>query len=460
MQTADYLIIGNGAAGATAAETFRKHNRQATIVVATAEPYPMYSRPGLAYVLNNTIPAPQIITRGLDWYQERQIDLFHGEAHRILPQQKQVLFTNGDRIRYGKLLIAVGARATKAPYTGADLRGVVYLDTMAGTEEMIRLSRRARKAVVIGGGITAMEMVEGLAARGVETHYFLRRDRLWSQVFNEAEAAILEKRMASHHIRIHYHTEISEILGNRRGNVRAVRLQSGEEFKCDMVGIGIGVRPQVGLVANSPIEVDRGILVDEYFQTAVPDIYAAGDCAQVYDRWTQSHQLDILWPSAVAAGNAAALNMLGRQFPYKKGSPFNACLLFGLHISTLGQINPRPDENESDPHVLQHISRGSSEVWFTSPQRYRSAWSKEDENTIRLIINERRRLVGALIMGEQILADCIRYLIENEIDISAMTADLAAGGQRMQFALQSYWKSLQQQLPSATVQSGNGERVR
>ena len=348
---------------------------------------------------------------------------------------------NGRFLSYDRLLIATGARAIPAPYPGGDLDGVVFLDTMDGTNDLIKKAKRARRAVVIGGGITAMEMAEGLAHRGVETHYFLRRDRLWSKVFNNAEAALLEKKMKSHHVHIHYNTEAVEILGNRRGKVRAVKRKDGTEFKCDLVGMAIGVKPLIDVVKDTPIETDRAILVDEFLRTNVPNVFAAGDCAQVYDRWTEKHMVDILWPSAVAEGNAAALNMVGKPHAYVKGSPFNACLLFGLHIATMGQINPRREEDEDEPQILQHVSRGSSEVWYTYPRPYRSAWAKEGDNTTRLVISG-NKLVGALVIGEQSLADPLRYLIEKQIDVSFMMPELMTGGDLMRRSLLHYWNQL------------------
>ncbi len=442
IMTTHYVIIGNGAAGATAAETIRHTDPHGRITIVTAEPYPMYSRPGLAYVLINEIPAHQVICRDLDWYEKLGIDLVLGKAVRLDTTRREVHLDNGRVLRYGRLLIAAGARATPPPYPGSDLDGVVFLDTLDGTKALVKKARRAKRAVVIGGGITAMEMAEGLAHRGVETHYFLRRDRLWSKVFNDAEAKLLEEKIRAHHVHIHYNTEAVEILGNRRGKVRGVRLKDGAEFKCDLVGVAIGVRPQIGLVKDTPIATDRAILVNEYMESSAPHVYAAGDCAQVYDRWTQAHMLDILWPSAVAEGNAAGLNMAGRRRAYVKGSPFNACLLFGLHIVTMGQINPRRDgEDEAEPEILQHVSRGSSEVWYTRPRPYKSAWAKDGDNTARLIISG-SRLVGALVIGEQSVADPLRYLIERQINITPMREQLAAGGECMRQALLQYWQNL------------------
>lgn len=437
-----YVIIGNGAAGATAAETIRTQDRHGRITIVTAEPYPMYSRPGLAYVLINEIPAHQVISRDLAWYEKLEIGLVLGKAINLDTSRQEVHLDNGRTLKYDRLLIATGARATPPPYPGHDREGVVYLDTLEGTKALIKKAKRAKRAVVIGGGITALELSEGLARRGVETHYFLRRNRLWGKVFNDAEARLLEEKMRAHHVHIHYNTEAVEILGSRRGKVRGVRLKDGSEFKCDLVGVAIGVRPQIELVKDTPIATDRAILVNEQMETSVPNIYAAGDCAQVYDRWTETHMLDILWPSAVAEGNAAGLNMAGKPHAYVKGSPFNACLLFGLHIVTMGQINPRRDgEDEAEPEILQHVSRGSSEVWYTRPRPYKSAWAKDGDNTTRLIISG-NHLAGALLIGEQSLADPLRYLIEHQINISPMRAQLAAGGDAMRHALMQYWQNL------------------
>lgn len=455
MNAIRYLIIGNGAAGVTAAETIRNNDPAGQITVVSAEPHPMYSRPGLAYVLLDAISPRQVFSRQPEWYKQFRVNLVYGRAIKLDTERRLVGLDNGKVLPYDRLLIATGARATPAPYPGGDLQGVTFLDTLDGTTDLIRQAKRARRAVVIGGGITALEMTEGLAHRGVETHYFVRRDRLWGRVFNDDEAKILEAQMHEHGAIIHYNTEITEILGNNRGKVRGVKLKNGEEFKCDLVGIAIGVKPVIDLVKNTPIETDRAILVNEFMESNVPNVYVAGDCAQVFDRWTQQHMLDILWPSAVAEGRAAALNMVGKRYRYIKGSPFNACLLFGLHIATMGQINPRREEDDVEPEIVEHLSRGSSEVWFTLPRLYHSAWSQDGPNTIRLVLSG-DYLVGALVIGDQSVSDPLRYLIENQINIKNLSPALRAGGPALRQSLIKFW----QQVNTTQTQSNLVESVR
>jgi NAD(P)H-nitrite reductase large subunit len=225
--------------------------------------------------------------------------------------------------------------------------------------------------------------------------------------------------------------------------VRAVRLKNGKEFKCNLVGVAIGVRPLLDLVQNTPIKIDRAIIVDQTMQSSVRNVYAAGDCAQVYDQWSGQHMLDILWPSAVAEGHAAGLNMVGKQQAYEKGSPFNACLLFGLHITTMGQINPRRGDDDDEPEVLQYLSRGSSEVWYTYPRHYASAWSEDGDNTMRLVMDG-DYLVGALVLGDQSATDPLRYIIENRINFREIHPDLSIGGLALKRSVLGFWANLNQ----------------
>jgi len=439
MTTTSYLIIGNGAAGATAAETIRQRDGQGGITIVTAEAYPMYSRPGLAYVATGEIPPHQVIARTPEWYDRQRIERLQAEAARLDVRARRVGLADGRSLSYDRLLIATGARAVPPPYDGGELDGVVYLDTLDGTRHLLRKARRARRAVVIGGGITALEMAEGLARQGVETHYFVRGSSLWSKVFNEAESAILEEKLSQHGVIVHYRTEVSEILGNWRGKVRAVRLKDGTEFKCDLFGVAIGVKPHLGWLQGSPLQMDRAILVDDYLQTNVPGVYAAGDCAQVLDRWTGQYMLDVLWPSAVAEGRAAGVNMANGRVPYQKGIPFNVCLLFGLHITAIGQVNPHRDAAD-EAEEFQAISRGSSEVWFTFPRHYSSAWAAKGPNTLRLVLDG-NKVVGALIVGEQSTADALRDLIEYEADVSGLKPFLRADSDRLKCEILKFWKS-------------------
>jgi len=417
-----YVIIGNGAAGITAAEELRRRDAPASISIASDERHAMYSRPGLAYVLIDEVSPEQAVARKPEWYARQRIDLIHSRAERIDFEARQAHLANGQRLAYDALLIAVGARAVPAPFPGNDLDGVVYLDNMDNTLDIIQRAKAARAAVVVGGGITALEMAEGLAHHGVETHYLVRKHNLWSALLSDAESRLVEKQVLHHGVHIHYGSEIAEIVG--RGNrVTGVRTNQDERIACQIVGVAIGVKPNLALAKNTPLKTDRGILTDEHLQTNVPRVFAAGDCAQIYDAWSGEHRVDSLWPTAVASARAAAANMTGARQPYRKGVPFNAALLFGLHLTAIGQVGAA-GRDEDEAEELSFISRGSSEVWTAKPGGgYTSAWADDGVSSQRLIVRD-NTIVGALLLGNQRLADPLRDLIDWRANVAAIKARL------------------------------------
>ncbi len=441
-----YLILGNGAAGATAAETIRARDPAGQITLVSAERHPVYSRPGLAYVITQLIPARQILTRPADWYPQLQLRLLYGRATRLDLAGHQVLLDSGLVLGYDRLLLATGSRAVPLPYPGSQLDGVVYLDSLDGAIDLVRRLRSATRAVVVGSGITAFELSEGFAHNQLETHHCIRRQTLWGAVFNQAESDLLAERMTRHAVKLHYNTEIREVLGDRRQRVQGIRLANGETLACQLVGAGVGVQPVLDYARGTALKIERGVLVNEFLESSQRDVYAAGDCAQIWDRWTQTYCVDDLWPTAVAAGRIAGHNLAGGCEVYEKGTPLNACLLFGLHVTAMGQLGG--GREAAEPAVLQHLSRGSSEAWAQRPVGYASAWSQDGPNSVRLALSD-NRLVGALVMGQQTLANPLRDLIAGRVDIRGLKPYLQSGGPAMIQAVLDFWRQLQAGRPTA-----------
>lgn len=446
MTTYHYLIIGNGAAGMSAAEIIRKLDPSGRITIVTNEPYLFYSRPGIAYFITNVIPERQLISRHQSFYRQNQINLKFGYVNHLDLRGQLAFLEKGEPIAYDVLLLATGSQAMLPPIPGIELEGVVTLDSLEDAKRVIHYGRRSKSAVVVGGGITAMELAEGLNEQGARTHFLQRGSRLWPRLFDEWESKIIESQVQHHGITLHYNEEIAEILG-KRGKVVGVRLESGRVIKCQTVGVAIGVRPNRQLVEGLPVSYDKGILVNELMQTSISTIFAAGDVAQVYDRWTGQHQLDVLWPSAINEGRAAGYNMVevvrGRNsyFRYKKDSPFNCALLFGTHLTAIGQVGNRSDRNHAE---LSYLSRGSSHVW-TAPfgSNYRSAWDKKGQNSLRIIMAN-GRIVGALLLGNQELADPLRQFINQEVDLSIYESALLSGQETMPETILEAWRNWHQ----------------
>lgn len=446
MRSIHYLVIGNGAAGLSAAEVIRTRDESARITIVSNESQRFYSRPGIAYYLSGQIPAGQLITRSESFYRGHRLDLLHSTVTSLDLEARHVLLENGQALPFDVLLLAMGASAVRPPFQGSDLDGVVTFDTLDDAKNIVALSRRAKRAVVVGGGITALELAEGLQHRGVRTTLLQRGDRVWPRLFDTRESAIIEEAIKHEGIEILYGEELSEIQG-KKGRVRGVLLKSGKELGCQIVGVAIGVRPVLSLVEETSLEKDRGLLVNNHLQTNVREVFAAGDVAQVHDRWTGKHNLDVLWPSAINEGRAAGYNMVDiahgnePQRIYQKGSPFNAVLLFGVHLSVIGHVGNQNIENSEE---FQHMSRGSSNVW-TSPfsSRYRSAWDKKGTNSIRIVMSG-GKIVGALIMGDQRSADPLRDLIENEVILQDHQQQLMDAGERLPELISNVWQQWRQ----------------
>jgi nitrite reductase (NADH) large subunit len=242
-----YIIIGMGVAGITAALTLRTLDQSAEIVLIGDDPHGFYSRPGLAYALNGEIPEKSLyLSSKKDWKGLNIHQVIEGQVTRLDPPAHQIEVDPTGLLTYDRLLIATGASAVPLQVPGANLRGVVKLDSFEDSRQILSLARRAKTAVVVGGGIIAVELVEGLIAQKVKVHYLLRGDRYWANVLDEAESRLIENRLVQHGVTIHYQAEIAQIL-EKRGKVNAVQTTKGEVIPCRMVAVGVGVRARMEL---------------------------------------------------------------------------------------------------------------------------------------------------------------------------------------------------------------------
>jgi NAD(P)H-nitrite reductase large subunit len=285
-------------------------------------------------------------------------------------------------------------------------------------------------AVVVGGGITALELVEGLVSRGVKVRYLLRGDRYWSNVLDEQESLIVEHRLKEEGVILHHHAEIVEVTG-KNGRVAGVRLSNGQALACDLVTYAIGIRARLELAKEAGLAIERGILVNEYLQTNDPDIFAAGDVAQVYDPRSGRSVLDSLWTPARQQGYAAGLNMAGKPFAYVKAVPFNVTRLAGLTTTIIGTVGRGRDDD------LVGIARGDSETWRQLPDSI-VAQTGFEVNRLRLLIGE-KTLLGAIVMGDQKLSFPLEKMITENMDISPIRERLLAPNACISDIVAEFW---------------------
>lgn len=412
-----YLIVGQGVAGIAAAETIRAADAGGDITLLSDDPHGYYSRPGLAYYLTGEIPRSHLFPWSAQEFEQLRLRRLPSQVVSLDPAGHRVLLADGATLAYDRLLLATGASAVRPSLPGSDLPQVVKLDSLADAERIVALARKARSAVVVGGGITALEIVEGLHAHCRRVHYLLRGERYWSNVLDEAEARIVMQRLAAEGVTIHTHTELAAIEA-QRGQVAAVLTTAGQRIPCDLVAIAIGVAPRAELPRAAGLAVDRGVLVDETLRTSDPDIFAAGDVAQVFDPRAGKALLDTLWNSARSHGQAAGRNMAGGNTRYVKPVPLNVTRLAGVTTTIIGSVGSGRDAD------LVGIARGDSEVW----RQLGSALVAEDEhevNRLRLLVGP-STLIGAVLMGDQRLSRPLQRLIGEQIDITPIRAQLLA----------------------------------
>jgi NAD(P)H-nitrite reductase large subunit len=413
-----HVIVGSGIAGLSAAESVRERDPGAAITLVSEEPHAFYSRPGLAYLLRGDIPEKQLAVRTPDEVRALNLQRLHVRVEALQPDRHELVLSDGRRVRYDSLLLATGATAVPPAFPGADLAGVVKLDSLDDARRILKLARRGRTAVVVGGGITALELVEGLRVRGLRVHYFLRSARYWSDVLDEAESRIILERLVHDGIVVHPSTQIRQALG-AHGVLTGVETQAGEQTPCQVLAVAIGVRPRADLARAAGLTVDRGIVVDGCLRTSAADVYAAGDVAQVHDP-AGGATLDVLWSTALAQGRIAGANMAGANLVYTRGISFNVTQLAGLRVTILGAVGKGQDED------LVTIARGDSESWRRLPQAA-VATEQDGVNRVRVVVGE-RRIVGAVVMGDQTWSHPLQRLIVAQADIAPIRPALLAEG--------------------------------
>ena len=407
-----HVIVGNGPAGFAAAETIRRLDNDADIRVVGGEDHPFYSRPGLAYVLTGSIPEKRLFCRPDEEYRTLRIRRIVDTVNDIDPRAHRLTLAGGEALRYDRLLLAVGAKAVRPTIAGIDLEGVVTLDSLDDTRRLLRQARSARRGCVVGGGITAIELAEGLAANNVKTNYLMRGDRYWPSVLAPGESALVEARLEHDGIKLHRNSEMAEIIG-AKGRVSGIRTQTGTLIECEILAVAIGTQPRLELAKAAGLETGKGIWVNPDFSTSDPDIFAAGDAAEVLDPATGKRTIDALWGVAMEHGKAAGSTMAGRSEPYRRPAPFNVTKIGGITTTLIGAVGTGGREGD-----LVTLSRGDSESWREQLDAF-AVVADSGANHIRLVVGE-DRIVGAVVMGDQTLSRPLQRLVRDKVDIRAI----------------------------------------
>ena len=340
------VIIGNGIAGITLAQHVRRLNADCQILVISAETDYFFSRTALMYVYMGHLRADQ--TKPLeDWYwPENRIELKRDYVTRVHVKQKELVLQSGDTISYDVLVLATGSKPNKFNWPGQDLAGVQGLYSWQDLEQMEAHTPRIKRAVIVGGGLIGIEMAEMFLSRCIPVTFLVREKSFWRSVLPEEESQMVTRHIKSHHVDLRLETELQEVLPDTTGHVRAIRTKQGEEITCEFVGLTVGVHPNIAFLRDSGIALDKGVLVNEYFETNIPDVYAIGDCAQYRNPPPGRKPVEPIWYAGRMHGETLAHTICGRKTPYRPGMWFNSAKFFDIEYQVYGEVNhkPQPDE--------------------------------------------------------------------------------------------------------------------
>lgn len=340
-----FVIIGSGGAGISAVEAIRSVESGSRITLISKEKVPPYSLCGLPYLLANQMKEKEIFRLGMDFYKKMKVQAALGkEVIKVVPQRNLIILDDNSEVAYDKLLIATGSIPICPSIEGLDREGVFYLSNLEDCKRIKNwIKKGARKAVVIGAGFIGIECATALKKNGLKVTVVEMLKSILPKMLDRDMSMRVQKMLEEKEIDFLLSSQVSKIIGGER--VRGVEV-GRKLIPCDIVVIGIGVRPNIDLVRDTSIEVNRGIVVDERMRTSVPNIYAAGDVAECMDPLRREKRINAIWPNAVAQGRIAGFNIAGHPRIYQGSNSINILDIFGVSALSIGLLSSEVTSGE------------------------------------------------------------------------------------------------------------------
>ena len=371
------IILGNGISGITAARFIRKLGDH-EITVISAETEYFFSRTALMYIymghmrFEDTKPYE-------DWFwQKNRIQLLHAYVNGVDTANKQLQTAEGNTLSYDKLILATGSASNKFGWPGQDLDGVHGLYSYQDLEAMERHSDGLERAVIVGGGLIGIEMAEMFHSRNIPVTFLVREKKYWNMVLPSEESEMVSRHIRENHIDLRLETELKEIIDDGQGRACAVITNTGERIECGFVGLTAGVHPNIKFLEGSGIETQKGILVNEFLETNIPDVYAIGDCAQMKEPRPGRRPIEAIWYTGRMMGETVAHNVCDKKTAYDPGIWFNSAKFFEIEYQVYGE-------------VLAHAPEHHQSIYWEHP---------EGRKSIRIIFDKNNnQILGFNLMG-------------------------------------------------------------
>ena len=306
----EYVIIGDGISGSSAAETLREEDPESSITVITDEGEPLYNRILIKEHAKGKLPEAPISIHDEEWYDERDIDLSLDTHVTTVDTDEKVVRTHEkDDIPYDKLLVATGGTPTQLPVENSDAEGIHHFWTFQDARKIRESAEAADNAVIVGAGLLGIDFAAVCGSQDVDGKYLMRGDRWWRYALSHDGAEIMHEGMRDVGVEPIFESGVSKFEVDDDGHVEAAVDANGDRYPCDFAGVAIGLTFNTEFLRDTDIEQNNGVVVDQYMQTNVDDVYAAGDLTRFYDVLLGEHAQNGSWGSAKEQGRVAGTNM-------------------------------------------------------------------------------------------------------------------------------------------------------
>jgi NAD(P)H-nitrite reductase large subunit len=335
----NHVIIGAGPAGITAAETIRSIDKSGSITILGGETEPPYSRMAIPYLLHGDIAEKGTYLRQKDsHYDDLKITYKMKKVAGLDIANKSVLTTDDTRIAYDRLLIATGATPIIPRIEGSDLPGVHTCWTLADARQIATQVTKGAPVVLVGAGFIGSIVLEALHKTGCEITVVEIAPRMVARMMDETAGGMLGRWCTEHGVRVLTNTKVEKILrgSGTGGSKLSVGLSNGDFIPAQLVVLAAGVRSNIGFLAGSGVATNVGVTVNQFLETSVPGIYAAGDCCEGVDLSTGKPDMLAIQPVAVEHGRLAGQNMAGQKTPHRGSLNMNVLDTMGLISSSFG----------------------------------------------------------------------------------------------------------------------------
>ncbi len=337
-RTLHVAIVGNGVTGVSAAIRLRGKRPDWRITIISGESQYHYSRPALMYIFMGHMSYQSTKPFEDGFWNKNRLDLIRDWVTEIDTANNRLILHKRDPLNYDKLLIATGSKSNKFGWPGEDLEGVQGLYSLQDLRTLYDTVKRTTHAVIVGGGLIGIELAEMLHSRNIHVTFLVRESSYWDNIMPKEESEMLNRIIREQGLGLKLSTNLVEIEDDGSGRACAVHTDPDDRIECQMVGLTAGVSPNIDLTDESDIETGRGILVNQQFQTNIPNVYAAGDCAEIVTGG-EPNLIQQVWYTGKMQGKVAGEVLSGEDISYNPGIWYNSAKFLDLEYEVYGQVN-------------------------------------------------------------------------------------------------------------------------